>query len=419
MPHRTTLAVTWAGWAVLAGCDRSSKEAEPATNPAPSDPDPDSGSAPVVEADPYVASVQASCPTGEAGTPTTLDAIRLDSAVTWSLDFDADAEAAGWVDCSYTREFSGVQRVDVDHICPHCEVIVEGEAVMTAGYDDCYAPLFGGEAARTETWGATGSDLFRRGASQLPLNEEPLTTLEAPSGDGTVVPAAWQSEYGVNDDDGIEVGRFILAASGTVAWAPDPSTPLVEPFGPRAEPYACGWECNDPGDLGGSYPLTPGAVVPNFRMRDQCGEDVDLHDFYGSYLVLDSAQSDCGPCLQMADQAEAFTAGMAAEGIPVRSIPLLGAGLSAVYATPTEETQAQWVERFEPLDPVLADRGWGYAAIGQYLRDHEGTDIAWPAWIVVGPDMQVITGAVGFGSWDTIAGIIRDDWETRGAEGPL
>ena len=73
----------------------------------------------------------------------------------------------------------------------------------------------------------------------------------------------------------------------------------------------------------------------------------------------------------------------------------------------------------EPEDPVLADRGWGYAALGRYLSDHEGTDIAWPAWIVIGPDMTVITGAVGFGSWDTIGSIIESDWEARGQTGPL
>ena len=371
------------------------------------------------DTNPYVKRVQAACEDGEAGTPEVWDAVRLESTVTWTLDFDTDAEAAGWVDCAYTRAYEGIQRVDLEHICPHCEVIVEGEALMTEGFADCYEPLFGGTESRTETWGYAGTDLFRRGASQLPLSTDPLASLDTPSGDGSSQPAAWESEYGVNDADGNEVGRFVLSASGTVSWAEDPYTPIEEPYGPRATAYACGWECNDPGDLGGTYPLSPGGVVPNFRMLDQCNEPVDLHDLYGSYIVLDSAQSDCGPCLQMAEQAEAFKDRMTEAGIPVRLVPLLGNGLSEVYGTPSQETRDIWVDRFSPRDPVFADRGWGYASIGQYLSDHEGTDIAWPAWIVIGPDMTVITGAVGFGSWDTIGRIIEDDWEARGETGPL
>ncbi len=49
--------------------------------------------------------------------------------------------------------------------------------------------------------------------------------------------------------------------------------------------YACGWEHNDPGDLestGAEY----GDVVDNMSLVDQCGEMVDIWDFYGEYHVL-------------------------------------------------------------------------------------------------------------------------------------
>ena len=121
----------------------------------------------------------------------------------------------------------------------------------------------------------------------------------------------------------------------------------------------------------------------------------------------------------MADQAEEFRATLVADGIPVRLIPLLGAGLADVGGTPDAATHQNWVERFEPVDPVLADRGWGYAALGPYVPEYEGDDIGWPAWIVIGPDMTVIQGGVGFGSWDSIGEIIREDWAARGEVGPL
>jgi hypothetical protein len=290
---------------------------------------------------------------------------------------------------------------------------------MTEGFSDCAEPLFGGTEVRTETWGISGSEVFRRSGSQYPLSEDALATLDTLSGDGSAVSVAWESDYGVLDDAGEEVGRFIISAAGTMDWNADGST-LVDPYmGPRAAPYACGWECNDPGDLGGEYPLAPGAVLPNFRLADQCDEQVDIHDLYGSYLVLDSAQSDCGPCLSMAEQGEAFRETLVADGIPVRLVPLLGAGLSDVGGTPDTATHQAWVDRFSPVDPVLADRGWGYAALGAYLPEHEGTDIGWPAWIIIGPDMVVLQGGVGFSSWDDIGAIIRADWSARGETGPL
>ena len=49
--------------------------------------------------------------------------------------------------------------------------------------------------------------------------------------------------------------------------------------------YACGWEHNDPGNLestGTGY----GDVIDNISLVDQCGEMVDIWDFYGEYHVL-------------------------------------------------------------------------------------------------------------------------------------
>ncbi len=364
----------------------------------------------------YVASVQASCTTGESGAVVTYDGNRLQGEITWTIDFDATAEALGYVDCTYTRTFEGIERNDVEHICPGCDLIVEGTGEVVDGFEDCAEPLFGGEAIRTETWGFMGTSFYRRQGAQLYLGDDPLATLSARSGDGSSVSVGWESEYSLSDPS---TGGFALIADGTMSWSPDPALAMTPYFAPRTEPYACGWECNDPGTLEGSYPLVPDAVLPNFRMRDQCGEMVDIHDFYGSYLVLDSAQPDCGPCLAMAGDAEAFRETMTAAGIPVRLIPLVGAGLAEVYSTPSVAQQDNWVERFSSTEPVLADRGWGYAALGPYLADYEGEEIAWPAWIIIAPDMTVIQGQIGYSSWDEMGDIIRADWEARGSTGPL
>jgi hypothetical protein len=48
--------------------------------------------------------------------------------------------------------------------------------------------------------------------------------------------------------------------------------------------YACGWEHNDPGVE--STGTDVGDVMDNFSLIDQCGEMVDIHDFFGEYHIL-------------------------------------------------------------------------------------------------------------------------------------
>jgi hypothetical protein len=60
---------------------------------------------------------------------------------------------------------------------------------------------------------------------------------------------------------------------------------VSDPTDAEEQCYACGWGHNDPGDLastGAGY----GDVMDNFALIDQCGEMVDMWDFYGEYHVL-------------------------------------------------------------------------------------------------------------------------------------
>ncbi len=278
---------------------------------------------------------------------------------------------------------------------------------MTEGFSDCAEPLFGGTEVRTETWALGGDGLYRSGVPQLVLSA-PLTTFSAPAVPGETVPVAWSSSYTLTDG-----GAFTMEAAGTMAWEDDPTTLLTEHEGPRPAAYRCGWECNDPGDLEGVDPMAPGETIPPGRFLDQCGDMVDLYDFYGSYLIIDSSQSDCGPCRNMADQSEAFKAHMNGLDIPVRMITLLGNGLSDPTGTPPDETVDSWVSAFGLTDPVLYDRGWTYAYFSRYMPEYTGEDLGFPAWMIVDPDMNVLYANVGFGSWDDAQSIIEEDWAAR------
>lgn len=332
----------------------------------------------------------------------TIPAIVVDAQVTWTLAFDEAAEAGGYRDCSYTRTFGGEQVLDLDYLCPDCDVIVRGTAAMTEGLD-CAAQVSSDPAERrTELWGWSVDGTFHRtGRDQFPLGE--LTTVEGVEGDAGTVALAWQSEAEL--DIG---GTMLLSAAGSMDFAVDEETLLPPPFPERTAPYACGWPTDDPGDLGQDYTLAMGGTLPNARFVDQCGEKLALWDLHGRWLVVDSAQPDCGPCRSMAEGADAFAEEMAAEGIDVVPVTLLGAGLGEPFLTPDADVHADWVAAYGGDNPVLFDRGYSYALLPEFMEAETGEGFGYPAWIIVGPDMEIVHANVGFSSWDAVAEVIRE-----------
>ncbi len=356
-----------------------------------------------------LAPLQASCTAGEAGSADPLPSMRLTSTVTWTLDFDADAEAGGAEDCSYTRTYEGLQRFGREHLCPDCSFITVGTATMTEGVD-CYAQISStAETARDELWGiSNGTEVRRAGRAQYPLGAV-LATLDTASGDGSPVPVAWESGPNALTSG----GTFDLTATGHIAWELDETTLQDDPWAPRPDAYACGWECEDPGDLVGTAPLALGETIPNGRFQDVCGDTVDLWDFHGSYLVIDASQSDCGPCRSMAQTEHAFVQQMRAAGVPVRVVTLMGNGLSATYETPSADTLSSWVDTYGVDEPVLADTAWTLSFFPSFIQGYSGEDYGYPAWIVVDPELRPIHGNVGFSSWDSVAEVVMADVEGR------
>lgn len=324
-------------------------------------------------------------------------AIVAEATVTWSLDFDATAEAEGYSDCSYTRRFLGVQRLDRGYLCPDCAVIVRGMATVTDGLD-CVAQIADPEKEREETWGwSADGRLFRTSGPDYPLGE--LSTFDAGASEGAAL--GWESEGSAGS------GTRTLVASGTLAWAEDASILLDDPFPPQSEPYLCGWPTADPGDLALDYTPAVGATFPNVRLQDQCGQDVNLWDLYGSWLVLDTSQPDCGPCLSMAASAGAFVEEMAAAGQEVRVVSFLGNGLADPTSSPSASVYDSYVESYDHGDPVFVDEGFGYAWFSRLAASDLGESFGFPTWVVVDPTMTVVHGNVGFGTWDDVAAIIE------------
>jgi hypothetical protein len=332
-------------------------------------------------------------------------AATLAGSITWTLTFDAEAQAQGFADCTYTRAYDHTEVGNQGFLCEDCAPLTTGTAVMTEGYDDCFLQISSADAARIEHIGLGDVDgathFFRSGSENVRLAD-----MGAVVGSGPFA-VAWEDEAELEDG-----GMMVLAAAGTIAAGVADDTLLADATGARTEPYACGWPMNSPGGPNPTWDVSDGEVFPNLRLDDQCGEPMDLWDFRGFYLVVDSSAPDCGPCQAMAEGAEAFKAQMAAECIPVEMITLLNESLSTINKPASRDVQQAWADEFGLTSPVLADVGAAYALFPEYLGIESG--MSYPAVILVDPDGRTFHGATGFGDWTEFADIIRADWAARG-----
>lgn len=318
----------------------------------------------------------------------------LAGSITWDVDFDADAEALGFTDCSYTRDYNGfVERTDRGWLCPDCTLLTEGTAVMVAGHDDCYLQIDDNDAERVEQIGLdeTGASFWRTGTQNVRLTEQGAWV------DGTVgFSATTELEDG---------GTYTISAAGTVVTGESDGT-VDDPTGARTEPYECGWPLYSPGGQTESYEAALGAIFPNARLLDTCDEPVDLWDFRGRYVVIDASSPNCGPCQEMAKRADAFKAEMADLCVDVEMVTLLNAGLSSVNMSPDVFTLRNWKVAYQLSSPVLADAGFGYAVLAPALNPDGGMGL--PSIAVLDPEGRVIYMDTGFGETSGYFDPIRD-----------
>ncbi len=351
----------------------------------------------------------AECPEfEEPGAPATRDtgdgpraAHTLDGTVTWTLSFDDDAEAAGYRDCTYTRQYTEFTESTLHgHLCPECSLLTRGFAEVIDGYDDCFAQISTADAIRPEALGLAEVDgawsLFRSGSLNVSLGDMGPITGD-PTGSFAV---AWTDESALD-----EGGTMVLSAAGTLQRATSATATVPDPDGARAEPYSCGWPQNSPGGANASYDVAIGKVLPNVRLEDQCGEPVDVWDFRGWWLVIDAAATNCGPCQAMAAEADAFEERMRNRCVPVKNITLLAESLSAINVPATIDVRQDWAATFGVSSPVLGDEGFGYALFPDILGDTDG-GMSYPTVVVVDPDGLVVWAGTGFGGWEEVEAII-------------
>ncbi|MEZ4300105.1 MAG: redoxin domain-containing protein [Polyangiaceae bacterium] len=332
---------------------------------------------------------------GTGGTPEPEPQYRktISGDVTWTVTFDDAAKAAGATDCAYTRHYEGVEDRSAPWLCPSCEIMYLADVQLTAGLDDCFSQVSSAQPNPKE-WIGYANGVYFRGAGG-PLSEQGTAVV-----DTTSVQTA-------NQVTGIEAsvgGTLGFDVAGTLALGEEEGDPYNGFYPP--DMYAAGWPKADPEPYTGNYLLKKGGIVPDGVFKDSLGEPVRLHDFKGSYLVVDMSAMDCPPCQAMASEEEAFVEEMAAQGIEVHVITLLCPSLSNVLGNTTTSMLKSWINKYNLTSPVLADRGWGLSIFEPAI----GVDnIGYPSYAVVAPDLTVLDFQTGFGSFDELAAIIQAD----------
>jgi hypothetical protein len=316
----------------------------------------------------------------------------LSGDVTWKVTFDAAAKMAGATDCSYTRHYEASEDSSARWLCPECEIMFLADVKMTAGQTDCFPQVSTSTPSATE-WVGYGGGKWWRGLGG-PMTDQGTATVDTKMVTTANVVAPAVAPKG---------GMLSFDVAGALTFGEkegDPRNGWVPPA-----TYTCSWPKADPAAYTGNYALKVGDTLPDGLFHDSCDEAVRLHDFKGSYLIVDMSAMDCPPCQSMAGEEEKFVADMAAQNIKVNVITLLAPSLSNVVGLTTKKMLDTWIKKYKLTTPVLADRGWGLSVLGVAIGDQVG----YPSWALVDPNLKVLQFESGYGGFDAIkAAIVAD-----------
>jgi len=119
-----------------------------------------------------------------------------------------------------------------------------------------------------------------------------------------------------------------------------------------------------------------GQTATNFILADQFGNDVELYQFYGKIIVLDTFAQWCGPCQQNAPHGEDLWLQGGGEVVMLGAMQENNAG-----SPPSVDNAVEWAEEFSLTHPVLADTP-------QINLDYVVT--GFPTYVVIDREMNIV-----------------------------
>ena len=125
-------------------------------------------------------------------------------------------------------------------------------------------------------------------------------------------------------------------------------------------------------------------MLPDGLMRDACGDLVPMHDFFGSYLLVEFGALACAPCELFSDLAPEMLEDLRGEGIDVNFISVYSTWSLDGYPVGRPELDAYTQSRGLTFPMMLDSTGW----LGAVAAD-SGFGGSIPVFFLLRPDGTV------------------------------
>jgi peroxiredoxin len=172
----------------------------------------------------------------------------------------------------------------------------------------------------------------------------------------------------------------------------------TDPLDPDDHPYHGGWTID--GDCRGSIQASGGAdagdVATGFRLLDQHGDRVKLHDFCGQVVVLKRSTGWCGACRGSEPDLVALFDSYRDRGL--MAITLLSE--TDAREAPAQEDLQAWADQYGANHAVVADTE---RVGGVYERDG-----GIPSYVLLGPGAVIEAVDEGFPSAEAIEALLPE-----------
>lgn len=241
----------------------------------------------------------------------------------------------------------------------------------------------GGSGGGSGSGGDSGSGGGSGGGGDSGGGDSGGSGSDSSDADGDGLTAAEEAEWGTDPDeadtdgDGWEDGEEI--DQGT-----NPTYAYSHPY---TGGYNVGWCDSPPSATGPSGSNSAGSlyrkgdVAKNFTLADQHGEDVDLYSFCGHYVMIAIGAMWCGPCQEVAGEAQELQDRYEGDGFQMIEILIEDSGGS----DPDSSDLGQWESWFKlKTVPVLDD---GKKKVWPTYESDWGI----PTLVHLGPDMEVLS----------------------------
>ena len=155
-----------------------------------------------------------------------------------------------------------------------------------------------------------------------------------------------------------------------------------------------------------------GRIASRSRAQFWSGQTRGRHDSLGVWATTIIWGQDLGDTIIWGQSGDTIVWGQSddticSQGVSVRGVTLLQVSLGDRYTLANTADIYDWQFAFDQTDPVLSDRGWGWAVLREGVERLGGERFSYPTWVLVDPSGAVVTVDAGFDGWDEVADAIH------------